>query len=93
MFNTVLVAVDDSDAAQAAIELGCKLAKLDGAKLLLVNAVDASKIARLRGTKHPIRLTPFKCCAIPDSNYSRPQRLHANPRASLVFRQSAKLCS
>ncbi|HTV93580.1 MAG TPA: universal stress protein [Verrucomicrobiae bacterium] len=53
MFDTILVAVDDSDQAQAAIDLACKLAKLDGAKLLLVNAVDASKLLMVAGYETP----------------------------------------
>ncbi len=53
MFNTILVAVDDSDQSKAATELACRLAKLDGAKLLLVNSVDPSKIVIVAGYESP----------------------------------------
>lgn len=53
MFNTILVAVDDSDQSKSATELACRLAKLDGAKLLLVNSVDPSKIVIVAGYESP----------------------------------------
>ncbi len=53
MFNTILVALDDSDQAKVATELACKLAKMDGAKLLLVNSADVSKIVAVAGYETP----------------------------------------
>ncbi|HTU68918.1 MAG TPA: universal stress protein [Candidatus Baltobacteraceae bacterium] len=53
MFNTILVAVDESDAAKSAVELACRLAKEDGAKLLLVNVVDVSKLVAVAGYETP----------------------------------------
>ncbi|HTV91467.1 MAG TPA: universal stress protein [Verrucomicrobiae bacterium] len=53
MFNTILVAVDGSDPATAALDLATKLAKEDGAKLLLVNIVDVSKIVVAAGYGSP----------------------------------------
>ena len=53
MFNTILVAVDASDAASAAIDLARRLAKEDAANLLLVNVVDVSKYLLVCGYETP----------------------------------------
>jgi len=53
MFNSILVAVDGSDCANAAVSLATKLAKEDGAKLLLVNIVDVSKLVAVAGYETP----------------------------------------
>jgi nucleotide-binding universal stress UspA family protein len=53
MFNTILVAVDESDAASAAIDLARRLAKEDAANLLLVNVVDVSKLMLVCGYETP----------------------------------------
>ncbi len=53
MFNTILVAVDGSDPATAALDLATKLAKEDGAKLLLANVVDVSKVVVAAGYGSP----------------------------------------
>ena len=53
MFNTILVAVDGSDCAKAATSLATQLAKEDGAKLLLVNIVDVSKLIAVAGYETP----------------------------------------
>jgi len=53
MFNTILVAVDGSDCATAATTLAIRLAKEDGANLLLVNIVDVSKLIAVAGYETP----------------------------------------
>jgi len=53
MFKTILVALDDSDQAKAAVELACELAQVYNAKLLLVNAVDVSKMVVVAGYETP----------------------------------------
>ncbi|MGA7571432.1 MAG: universal stress protein [Candidatus Aquilonibacter sp.] len=53
MFNTILVAVDASDAAGAALGLARRLAREDAANLLLVNVVDVSKYLLVCGYETP----------------------------------------
>jgi nucleotide-binding universal stress UspA family protein len=53
MFNTILVAVDGSDCSNSAVTLASQLAKEDGAKLLLVNIVDVSKLVMVVGYETP----------------------------------------
>lgn len=53
MFNTILVAVDGSDCSNSAVTLATQLAKKDGAKLLLVNIVDVSKLVLVAGYETP----------------------------------------
>jgi nucleotide-binding universal stress UspA family protein len=53
MFDAILVAIDGADCSTAAVELACKLAKLDGAKLVLINAVDPSKLLMVAGYETP----------------------------------------
>lgn len=49
MFNTILVAVDESVAAREAFDLACKLALEDHASLLLVSVFDVSNIIAASG--------------------------------------------
>ncbi|MGB6986961.1 MAG: universal stress protein [Candidatus Aquilonibacter sp.] len=53
MFNTILVAVDESEAAREAFELACKLALEDHAALLLLNVIDVSKLIAASGYDAP----------------------------------------
>lgn len=53
MFNTILVAVDESDAAREAFDLACNLALEDRAALVLLNVVDVSKLIAASGYDAP----------------------------------------
>jgi len=53
MFNSILVAVDPSEAAQEALDLACRLAQEDHAKVVLVNVVDVSKLVVAAGYEAP----------------------------------------
>ncbi|HEY5341966.1 MAG TPA: universal stress protein [Candidatus Aquilonibacter sp.] len=53
MFNTILVAVDQSEAAQAACDLAIAMAKEDKASLLLLSIVDVSKLIAVAGYEAP----------------------------------------
>ncbi len=53
MFNTIVVAVDQSDAADAALKLATQLALQDKAALVLVNVVDVSKLVTIAGYETP----------------------------------------
>ena len=53
MFNTILVAVDESEAAREAFELACKLAQEDHAALVLLNVIDVSKLIAASGYDAP----------------------------------------
>ena len=49
MFNTILVAVDESEAAREACDLACKVALEDHATLLLVSVFDVTNIIAASG--------------------------------------------
>lgn len=53
MFDTILVAVDSSDASDGALELASQLAKADGARLVLTNVVDLTKLVAVAGYETP----------------------------------------
>jgi nucleotide-binding universal stress UspA family protein len=53
MFNTILVAVDESEAAREAFDLACKLALEDQASLVLLNVIDVSKLIAASGYDAP----------------------------------------
>ncbi len=53
MFTSILVAVDASEAAQAALRHACDIAKTYNAKLTLVNVVDVSKLLAVAGYETP----------------------------------------
>lgn len=53
MFNTILVALDGSDASQKALELARDVAGKYEASLVLVNVVDLSKLIALSGYEAP----------------------------------------
>jgi len=53
MFNSILVAVDESEAAKEAFELACKLAVEDKADVLLVNVIDIAKLVAVSGYETP----------------------------------------
>lgn len=53
MFNTILVAIDSSDASDGALELASQLAKADGARLVLTNVVDLTKLVAVAGYETP----------------------------------------
>jgi nucleotide-binding universal stress UspA family protein len=53
MFTSILVAVDTSEAAQAALKHACELAKLAKAKVTLVTVVDVSKLLAVAGYETP----------------------------------------
>jgi nucleotide-binding universal stress UspA family protein len=53
MFTTIVVAVDDSDPSKSAVELACKLAKLDTAAIVLLNVVDVTKLVSVAGYETP----------------------------------------
>lgn len=53
MFNTILVAVDESEAAREAFDLACKLALEDRASLVLLNVIDVSKLIAVSGYDAP----------------------------------------
>jgi len=53
MFNTILVAVDESVAAREAFELACTLALEDHASLVLLNVVDIPKLIAASGYDAP----------------------------------------
>lgn len=53
MFNTILVAVDQSEAAQAACDLALTMAKEDNASLILLSIVDVSKLIAVAGYEAP----------------------------------------
>ncbi|MDE2483294.1 MAG: universal stress protein [bacterium] len=53
MFDSILVAVDASEAAQAALRHACDLAKAGNAKVTLVNVVDVSKLLAVAGYETP----------------------------------------
>ena len=53
MFNTILVAVDESEAAKAACDLAANLALEDSAGLALVNIIDVGKLIAVAGYDSP----------------------------------------
>jgi nucleotide-binding universal stress UspA family protein len=53
MFRSILVAVDASEAAKAALAHACDLAKAGKAKMTLVNVVDVSKLLAVAGYETP----------------------------------------
>ena len=53
MFTSILVAVDASDAAQAALRHACDLAKAGSAKVTLLNVIDVSKLLAVAGYETP----------------------------------------
>jgi nucleotide-binding universal stress UspA family protein len=53
MFNTILVAVDESEAAKEAGDLAVKLALEDHASVVLVNVLDVSKLITVAGYDSP----------------------------------------
>jgi nucleotide-binding universal stress UspA family protein len=53
MFTTILVPVDQSDAAKDAFELALRLARSEHAKLVLVNVLDLSKMIAVAGYESP----------------------------------------
>ena len=53
MFNTILVAVDESEAAKEAGDLAVKLALEDRASLVLVNVIDVAKLITVAGYDSP----------------------------------------
>jgi len=53
MFNTILVAVDESEAAKEAYDLAVKLALEDRSNVVLVNVVDVSKLIAVAGYETP----------------------------------------
>jgi nucleotide-binding universal stress UspA family protein len=53
MFNTILVAVDESEAAKEAGDLAVKLALEDHASLVLVNIIDVAKLITVAGYDSP----------------------------------------
>ncbi|MGC2131586.1 MAG: universal stress protein [Candidatus Aquilonibacter sp.] len=53
MFNTILVAVDESEAAKEAGDLAVKLALEDHAGLVLVNVLDVGKLITVAGYDSP----------------------------------------
>jgi nucleotide-binding universal stress UspA family protein len=56
MFNTILVALDESAAAKDAVALAMRLAAEDRASVLLVNVVDVGKLISVAGydTPYPV---------------------------------------
>jgi len=53
MFNTILVAVDESAAAKEAVRVAVELALLDRAALVLANVVDVAKLVSVAGYDSP----------------------------------------
>jgi nucleotide-binding universal stress UspA family protein len=53
MFNTILVAVDESEAANAAFDLALRMARSEGDKLILVNVLDVAKLVAVAGYEAP----------------------------------------
>jgi nucleotide-binding universal stress UspA family protein len=53
MFNSILVAVDQSEAAREAFELACKLGLEDHAELLLVSVLDVANLIAAAGYDAP----------------------------------------
>ncbi|HEX8806338.1 MAG TPA: universal stress protein [Candidatus Aquilonibacter sp.] len=53
MFNTILVAVDQSEAAREAFELACTVALEDHAALLLVSVLDVANLIAAAGYDAP----------------------------------------
>jgi nucleotide-binding universal stress UspA family protein len=56
MFNTILVAVDESAAAKEAARVAIELARIDHAAVLLANVVDVAKLVTVAGydTPYPV---------------------------------------
>ena len=56
MFNTILVAVDESAAAAEAARVAVELARLDHAAVVLANVVDIAKLVTIAGydTPYPV---------------------------------------
>ena len=59
MFNTILVAVDESEAAKEAGDLAVKLALEDHASVVLVNVLDVSKLITVAGYDSPYPAQPI----------------------------------
>ena len=53
MFNTILVAVDESEAAREAFDLACTVAPEDHASLVLLNVIDLTKLIAASGYDAP----------------------------------------
>jgi nucleotide-binding universal stress UspA family protein len=53
MFHKILVAIDESESAKAAVDLAVRFAKEDGAELVLVNVVDVAKLVAVAGYETP----------------------------------------
>lgn len=53
MFNSILVAVDESEAAKEAYDVAIELALEDHASVVLVNVVDVSKLIAVAGYQTP----------------------------------------
>ena len=60
MFTTILVALDESEAASAALALALELAALDRAQLLLVNVVDVARLVAIAGYATPYPATALE---------------------------------
>ncbi|HTV94100.1 MAG TPA: universal stress protein [Verrucomicrobiae bacterium] len=53
MFNTILVAVDESAAAKEAVRVAVELARVDHAAIVLANVVDVAKLVTVAGYDSP----------------------------------------
>jgi len=53
MFKTVLVAIDQSEAAREALDLAIRLARSDNDRLLIVSVLDVSKLIAVAGYEAP----------------------------------------
>ena len=53
MFQTILVAVDESDAAKSALRYAVELAGAGGGKVILCNIIDVAKLVAVAGYETP----------------------------------------
>ena len=53
MFQTILVAIDDSDAARSALRYAVSLANATGGKVILCNNIDVGKLVAVSGYETP----------------------------------------
>jgi nucleotide-binding universal stress UspA family protein len=77
MFNTILVAVDQSEASRDAFELACTLALEDHAALLLVSVLDVTNLIAAAGYD-----APYPEETIDIMKDARQQLLNANKTAA-----------